>query len=362
MERLSVADCDGHLVESITELAEYMEPSIREVALNPSRNRQGVFPSLDGYHYPSSHEGESQDHGAKVRASDFRAGSGEDIAVFLEKANVEQSVVFPSEGLSAGNIGLADYAVKLCRAYNDYVADRYARVSDRVRPMALVPMQDPPAAVQELRRAVKELGLPGAMLPSTGLPLHLGHELYWPVYEEAANLQCALGVHGGANVGIGRLGTFSNRLGARLLWHPVPLMEALVSFVYHGLFDRYPDLHVAFLEGGCAWTIPVFDRMTRDGQYYPNAKRRLPDYLASGQILVGCEGNDESLGYLAKIVGIDAFAWASDYPHEVDLPGAQAQIAQTWDRPDLTEDQKRAVLGENARRFFRLPKLAAVAA
>ncbi len=61
MERLSVADCDGHLVESITELAEYMEPSIREVALDPSRNRQGVFPSLDGYHYPSSHEGESQD-------------------------------------------------------------------------------------------------------------------------------------------------------------------------------------------------------------------------------------------------------------------------------------------------------------
>ena len=32
-------------------------------------------------------------------------------------------------------------------------------------------------------------------------------------------------------------------------------------------------------------------------------KRSLPDYLSSGQILVGCEGNDESLGYLAKQVG-----------------------------------------------------------
>jgi hypothetical protein len=34
--------------------------------------------------------------------------------------------------------------------------------------MALIPMQDVSAAVSELRRAVKELGLPGAMLPSCG--------------------------------------------------------------------------------------------------------------------------------------------------------------------------------------------------
>jgi predicted TIM-barrel fold metal-dependent hydrolase len=362
VKRCAVIDCDGHLVESITEMAEYMEPAIRENALNPSRNRQGVFPSLDGYHYPSSHQGEEQGHGEKVRASNFRTGSGEDIAAFLEKAEVEQSVVFPSEGLSVGNIGLADYADGICRAYNDYVYERYAKVSDRIRPMALIPMNDLRLAVAELRRAVKDLGLPGAMLPSTGLPLHLGHELYWPVYEEASNLQCALGIHGGANVNIGRLATFSNRLGARLLWHPMPLMEALVSLVYHGLFDRYPDLHVAFLEGGCAWTVPVFDRMERDGQYYPGAKRRLQDYLSSGQILIGCEGNDQSLGYLVKRVGAEAFAWASDYPHEVDLPGAQRQIQETWAREDLTESAKAAVLGENARRFFRLPVTAAATA
>jgi len=361
VRRFSVVDCDGHLVESISEMAEYMDPAVRENALNPSRNRQGVFPSLDGYPYPSSSQGEDQGNGDKVRASSYRAGSGEDIAAFLEKADVEQSVVFPSEGLSVGNIGLADYAAGVCRAYNDYVADRYARVSNRIRPMALIPMNDPTLAVAELRRAVKDLNLPGAMLPSTGLPLHLGHELYWPVYKEAADLQCALGIHGGANVNIGTLATFSNRLGARLLWHPMPLMEALVSFVYHGLFDRYPDLHVAFLEGGCAWTVPVFDRMVRDAQYYPNAKRSLPDYLRSGQILVGCEGNDESLGYLAKQVGVDAFAWASDYPHEVDLPGAQRQIDETWERSDLSESQKAAVLGENTRRFFRLPRLATAA-
>jgi hypothetical protein len=95
---------------------------------------------------------------------------------------------------------------------------------------------------------------------------------------------------------------------------------------------------------------------------YAGAKRRLSDYLSSGQILIGCEGNDESLGYLAKIIGVEAFAYSSDYPHEVDLPGATMQIQETCQRSDLSESDKRAVLGESARRFFRLPRLATAAA
>ena len=49
-------------------------------------------------------------------------------------------------------------------------------------------MQDVPSAVIELRRAVKELGMLGAMLPSNGLRFHLGAKEFWPVYEEAEKL------------------------------------------------------------------------------------------------------------------------------------------------------------------------------
>ena len=63
-------------------------------------------------------------------------------------------------------------------------------------------MQDVKEAAQELR-LVLDLKLPGAMLPSRGLPLHLGHDYCWPVYEEAANLACALGIHGGSSIGLG---------------------------------------------------------------------------------------------------------------------------------------------------------------
>lgn len=100
-------------------------------------------------------------------------------------------MLFPSEGPSVGFFQQADYATRVCHAFNDYVSECYRKVDPRLHPMGLIAMQDVKEAVKELRRLVLDLKLPGAMLPSHGLPLHLGHDYYWPVYEEAANLGCA---------------------------------------------------------------------------------------------------------------------------------------------------------------------------
>lgn len=349
----AVVDCDGHIVESIAEMAEYMDARTRRHALEPGRNRQGVFPSLDGFHFALHDDSNTK---KRQMASNARPGSAEDWLGFLDQAKVERSVLFTSEGLSVGFIQNPRYAASVCRAYNDYVHDRYARVSDRLRPMALIPMQDPAAAAAELTRAVKALGLPGAMVPSTGLALHLGHEQYWPVYRAAAELDCVLGVHGGSNLGSG-LDSFTNFTASHVLHHSVPLMTALVSFVYHGIYDRFPGVRFAFMEGGCGWLAFLLDRMERDENYFDAAdqpKMRPAKYLEEGRILIGCEGSEASLAYVASRVGIDAFAYASDYPHEVDLPAAIHEIDEVAERADLTPAAKQAVLGGNARRFFRL--------
>jgi len=351
-----VIDCDGHLLESITELADFMKPGARAGVLNRSRDREGVFPSLDGFHGPRIPGNGAVEGREYVGASSQRRGSGEDCLAFLDQAGVEQGVIFTSEGLSVGFIQSEDYAVDLCRAYNDYIHDRYRRLSDRMHPMALIPFQDPEAAAQELRRAVRELGLPGAMVPSSGLPLHVGHDFYRPIYAEAANLECVLGIHGGSVRGFG-LDTFSKR-GVPGLHHSIPLMLAMSSLIYHGVLERFPNLRVGFFEGGCAWVVSILDRVERGEEVTGRmGPRPLPEYLASGRILIGCEGNDGSLPYLASRGGVDAFAWASDYPHEVDLEAAKHMIAETVDHRELSQEQKAAVLGENARRFFRLPTL-----
>ena len=78
--------------------------------------------------------------------------------------------------------------------------------------MALIPIQDPQAAAKELRRAIKELGMVGAMLPSNGEGIkgHLGSKIYWPLYEEAEKLGCPLAVHVGClhHLGMDTIGVY----------------------------------------------------------------------------------------------------------------------------------------------------------
>ncbi len=134
-------------------------------------------------------------------------------------------------------------------------------------------------------------------------------------------------------------------------------MVGIVGFVYHGVLDRFPNLRVAFMEGGVGWLASLLDRAERDENYFDPADQpgnRLRDYLKSGRILLGCEGSEHSIGYLAQRVGVKCFAYASDYPHEVDLPAAMHEIEEVAERNDLSVEDRQAILAENARRFFRL--------
>jgi hypothetical protein len=110
------------------------------------------------------------------------------------------------------------------------------------------------------------------------------------------------------------------------------------------------------MEGGCGWLVPLLDRMKRNEEYFDTraTKRGLPEYVRRGQILIGCEGEDESMPYVVQRAGAEAFAYSSDYPHEVDLVDARRQIEETLERTDLTPGDKAAILGGNARRFFGL--------
>jgi hypothetical protein len=69
------------------------------------------------------------------------------------------------------------------------------------------------------------------------LPLDLGHNYYWPVYEEATNLGCALGIHGGSSLGLGA-DSFTDASAARTLRHPVPLaLYLFLLFITASLTD-----------------------------------------------------------------------------------------------------------------------------
>ncbi|MBF6567789.1 MAG: amidohydrolase [Candidatus Binataceae bacterium] len=345
-------DCDGHIVESISELKEFMDPAIRVFA-EPNRafaHSITVFPTLDGIHHLFGFANNPIERPAQA-ANGHRVGSGEDWSALLDHVGLKHSVLFTSDGLAIGTQRARDYTNRLCRAYNDYVAERFKKVDSRLHPMALIPMQFPADAAIELRRAVKDLGLPGAMITSTGLPLPVGNEYFWPVYKEAADLDCPLAFHGGSNRGLG-LDNVNSFVASHVVHHPVALMYAFLTLAYEGAIERFPNTRFAFLEGGVEWVMLVLERIKRDQTFFhANSVRHL---FENGRILVGCEGNDYSIRYLAKDIGVQFLAFSSDYPHEAGVEAVEHEIEETMEEPALSDDEKAAILGGNARRFYRL--------
>jgi uncharacterized protein len=211
-----------------------------------------------------------------------------------------------------------------------------------------------PSAVIELRRAVQELGMLGAMLPSNGLRFHLGAKEFWPIYEEAEKLDCALAVHGGCygDLGFNSFGVFP---ATRALGMPFPLAIAATGMIVEGMLDQFPKLRVGFLEGGTAWIPIVIDRLERELEYGGlQLKHKPEEYFTSGRIFVGCEGNEKALAYAIERVGPAPFMFASDFPHEISLGNCMEEINEILERTDLKQEHKAAILGNNARQFYKI--------
>jgi predicted TIM-barrel fold metal-dependent hydrolase len=144
----------------------------------------------------------------------------------------------------------------------------------------------------------------------------------------------------------------------QLIGMTLPLFLAFYAVVGGGLLDRYPTLRVGFLEFGSEWLLymvprtELFRRMAlRRGQPLPTdvPRQAIRDYMRSGRVFVTCEGEDELLLAQMDLLGEDALLFASDMPHPELRDNAALEILE---RTDITEDQKRKVLCDNAIRYY----------
>lgn len=355
----TILDADGHIVEDDEAIARFIP------AAYASMYRRGsIFPPLDTLHLV----------GGQSPPAWWRPPGGKRIRVeanhwadFLDDLGIKATVLYPTSGLAYGRIINWDWAIAATRAYNDWLYATYLRVDPRFKGMALIPMQEPDEAVAEMRRAVQELGMCGAMLPSTGLPEPLGAKRYWPIYAEAERLGCSLAIHGGSHSGMG-LDYLNVHAGVHGLGHSFGIMISCASIVFNGIFDRFPGIRIAFLEAGVAWLLMAMERF--HGSYSTHIAddprhellqllpgEKVSDYMArqidADRFYVGVEGDEPMLATAVKVVGNKPFMYSSDFPHEVNNDTCKEEIAELLEVAELTEDDKEAILHRNAERFYR---------
>jgi predicted TIM-barrel fold metal-dependent hydrolase len=368
-EASDLTDADGHLMEDELAIAERLSSNYRDVRM--ARVKGGGHTGLGGLFPPLGFLSNMPVRGAGIIDLDADpALSGRDPAswlLFLDAVDIGQTVLYPTTGLSMGRSRDLNYSIDLARAYNDWVAETYLQhPSGRFQGAAILPMQVPEAAVAELERAVTKLGFHAAVLPSQGLANHLGSPQFWPVYEAAAALDVGLACHGGVHDGYG-FDDFNVVAPVHAIGHPLGLLISLAGLLFNGVFDRYPNLRMAFLEGGSAWLLLAAERFSEsfsairpaDGSGLlqlaegKKVKHYLADLMQNDRVVVGCEGGEDFLEVAIEYFGAAAFMYSSDFPHEVDVKSCKHELEEL-NELKISDDAKERLRGKTARIFYKL--------
>ncbi|KAI1492876.1 amidohydrolase 2 [Biscogniauxia mediterranea] len=149
------------------------------------------------------------------------------------------------------------------------MADAIKKHPDRLGGLAALPMAYPELAAVELERAVKDLGLLGAMIDNHLEDMtHYDDERFWPVFEAAERLDVPIYIHpappSATEVKTRFEGNYSSDVALALSmwawgWHENVGLHIIKLFAA-GLFSRHPKLKIII--GHMGELIPMMiDRM-----------------------------------------------------------------------------------------------------
>lgn len=145
------------------------------------------------------------------------------------------------------------------RAMNDALAALARTTGGRMRVLATVPLQDPPAAANELRRAVAELGCAGAEIATNVAGrLDLDDDALEPFWGAAEALDAVVLIHPHDVAGAARMRRYHLR---NLVGNPLETALAAAGLIFGGVLARHPQVQVLLSHGGGAlpWLLGRLD-------------------------------------------------------------------------------------------------------
>lgn len=248
----------------------------------------------------------------------------------------------------------AAQARALAALANDRIVALQRADPRRYAALAAIAPQDPVAAARELERAVKTLGLKGAIINSHTHGEYLDDPKFWPIFESAEALGVPIYLHPRdpapamldaykAHALLGPIWGFAAETGL----HALRLIMA-------GVFDRFPRLQIVLghLGEGLPFFIDRIDiRYRVDGSPQRVKLKRLPsEYLKSNFVLTTSGMNyASSVRQAITVMGADRVLFAADWPYE----DAVAAVA-AFDAIPLSARERRMIYQTNAERVFRL--------
>jgi predicted TIM-barrel fold metal-dependent hydrolase len=246
------------------------------------------------------------------------------------------------------------------RAFNTALAEFASADPSRLIISYQIPIHDIDAAVQEVQWVASE---GGKSLQLPVFPTELGLPDYWdtrydPLWSAITETGLPICCHIGLNTqleGLARRDPTPQK-GIFVPMTALSTGEALGMWVMGGVFERFPDLRVVFVEPGIGWVAwwlyIADDLLLRQGYEFP-ALTELPSHYFRKNVFLTFIDEPDVVYHARKRLGIENVMWSSDYPHPVSSWPKSRQIIDGMFQ-DATDEERRLIVGGNAARVWNL--------
>ena len=370
-----VMDCDIHCMEPRDLWARSMEPEFIKDAPRPpdagNPGRMQVLGKPIPAHIEETERSQDFDLRYELAAERYKKlgrvpieREGESPNRMLEAMDTEgidAAVVFRTTtahvtGLDEMDSRLAD---AICRTFNNWLKEFCETDRKRLIPTAQLALHDVKLAVREANRAIKENGAAALVLPSNPVKGRPFYDSYYdPLWATAQELNVPVAFHGIQLAYQEHLGNRyrDNFALVHSVAHPVELQLALGAMLTGGVFERFPKLQAAFLEGHCSWVPSWLYVLDERWEKFGNRKRYgmelLPSEYFKRQCYVSVDPDEELVVPTVAAIGDDNIVISSDWPHS-DSSYPQA-INTFLGIKGLSDESRRKILWDNCARLYNM--------
>lgn len=294
----------------------------------------------------------------------------------MDQSGVLASLCFPTLPRFCGQLFMEasdrEFGFQCLQIYNDWLVEEWCGAAPgRYIPLMLIPMWDPALAVKEMERMAARGVTSFAFSENPeplGLPTIHDADHYWePVMAAANELGMVASMHVGSSSQLPKICNDAPFM-ANLTWGASRTSGTMLSWIFSGLFQRYPNLKIALSEGEIGWAPYFLERAEQvlDKQRY---------WVKRGTKFMGHAGNEADLDTLdiresfrnhifgciiedrhamksLDEIGEDNVMCETDYPHSDSTWPNCIDVARDTMK-DLPESVQYKLLRGNAERLYR---------
>jgi aminocarboxymuconate-semialdehyde decarboxylase len=244
-----------------------------------------------------------------------------------------------------------DLAAQVIDIQNQRLSEFCAAYADRFVAFASVALQFPDLAVQQLERAVKQLGLRGAAVGASVAGQEFSEVRFHPFWAKAEELGVLIFIHPQSTPELSRRfqgnGWLANTIG-----NPLDTTIALSHLIFEGTLDRFPGLKICSAHGGgyLPSYAPRSDnslRVAPDMDTGVKLQKKPTEYLR-GMFYDTLVFTGEALRHLAAEVGVSQLVLGTDHP----IPWQPAGVDHILDSEGFSSEERAAMLGGTAAKLL----------